>query len=119
LNVKHLVSTAAAFVLLFCGTAQAHTHLEGSTPADQATLASPPAEIELHFSEVTRLTALTIQKEGEKEPKSVDSLPKTASAHVKVPLAPLAPGKYSVNWRAVGGDNHVMSGKLSFTVAKN
>ena len=111
--MKRLLSAVA---MLFCfGAAQAHTHLQSSMPADQAVLASAPAEIMLHFSEASRLTSLSIQKEGGQEQK-IAALPKTASAAVKVPLTPLSPGKYTVNWRAVGGDNHVMSGKLQFTV---
>lgn len=103
-------------LLAFAGTVQAHTHLEMAMPADNAVLAAAPSELMLHFSEPTRLTALSVQKEGEKEGKAVSDLPKEASKALKVVLAPVSPGKYSVNWRAVGDDKHVMSGVLHFTV---
>lgn len=105
-----------AAMLAIAGVAQAHTHLESATPADNSVLASPPTQLMLHFFEPTRLTALTIQKEGEKEQKRVDTLPKELSDELTVPVAPLAPGKYVVSWRAVGDDNHLMSGTLHFTV---
>jgi methionine-rich copper-binding protein CopC len=111
--MKHLLSAA---VLMFAGVAQAHTHLEKAMPADNSVLASSPSQIMLHFSTATRLTALSIQKEGDKEAKSITALPKEPSAALSVPVAALAPGKYVVNWRVVGSDNHVMSGVLHFTV---
>jgi methionine-rich copper-binding protein CopC len=62
------------------------------------------------------VTALSIQKEGDKE-QAVKPLPTAASEQVSVPVSALSPGKYVVNWRVVGDDNHVMSGKLHFTVS--
>lgn len=114
--MKNRVVMMAAALLTFAGLAQAHTHLEKAMPADNSVLSSPPAQIMLHFSEATRLTALSVQKEGDKEAKNVSPLPKESSAALSVPIEPLAPGKYVVNWRVVGGDNHVMSGALHFTV---
>lgn len=113
--MKKLFSTLV-LVLAWTGMAQAHTHLEMAMPADKSVLAAPPANLMLHFSEATRLTALSLQKEGEKETKSVGPLPKEAAKAITVPLEPLSPGKYTVNWRVVGNDNHVMSGALHFTV---
>lgn len=114
--MKRLLGIVAAVLAFASGVAHAHTHLESSMPADKAVLEAAPAEIMLHFSEATRLTALTIQKDGEKEKTAISVLPKTASVALKVPLEPLSPGKYTVNWRALGGDNHVMSGDLHFTI---
>ena len=113
---KNRILTVAAVLALFAGVAQAHTHLEKAMPADNSVLASPPSELMLHFSEVSRLTALSIQKEGDKE-SPISALPKEPSKEVAVPLSSLAPGKYLVKWRAVGSDKHVMSGTLHFTVA--
>lgn len=115
--MKRLLSTATVSMLFLFGAAQAHTHLESSMPADQAVLTSVPTEIMLHFSEPTRVTALSIQKEGEKQQTAVSVLPKQASAAVSVPLEVGGPGKYKVMWRAIGADNHVMSGAVRFTVS--
>ena len=114
--MKRFLSTIAASILFSFSAAQAHTHLTASNPADGAVLASAPKELMLHFSEATRLTAVTIQKEGDKEPKAIASLPKAATEHVTLAVDQLAPGKYNVEWRAVGADNHVMKGQLHFTV---
>jgi len=105
----------SAFLIAYTAGASAHTHLKEAVPADGSTVSASPKHIMLTFSEPTRITALTLQKEGEAAQK-LAPLPTDASAHVMVPAPTLAPGKYTVNWRAVGTDNHVMSGKVEFTV---
>jgi len=96
--------------------ARAHTHLEKATPADNAVLAEAPQQLSLEFSKVARLTAVTLQREGDAQATKVTPLPKELAAKQTVSLQSLAPGKYLVNWRVVGEDNHVMAGKLHFTI---
>lgn len=67
--MKNLLLTTAVALLGVAGIAQAHTHLEKAMPADNAVLTAPPSMLMLHFSEATRLTALSVQKDGEKEQK--------------------------------------------------
>jgi methionine-rich copper-binding protein CopC len=109
-------SLVLASMLALASIAQAHTHLESATPADNSVLASPPQQIMLNFSEPTRLTALTLQKEGDEEPNRIEPLPSQSSDALRVPVPRLAPGKYVVKWRVIGDDNHVMSGSLHFTI---
>jgi methionine-rich copper-binding protein CopC len=107
---------AGAVLVGVAALAQAHTHLKDAVPAAGSTVKASPDHITLTFSEPARLTALTIQKEGGEEQK-IAALPADAAAKVSVPAPKLAPGKYTVNWRVVSGDNHIMSGKLHFTIA--
>lgn len=110
------LSTLAALALFASATlAQAHTHVKESQPADGSILKAPPESIVLRFSEATHVTSLTLQKEGEAEQK-LSALPAAAVDHVTVPVPKLGPGKYVVSWRGVGDDNHIMSGKLHFTI---
>src|SRR5262249_49527913 len=95
--------------------AQAHTHLKAAVPADGSTVQASPEHIVLTFSEPARLTALTLQREGEKEQK-LAPLPSVAAAQVTVPVPNLSAGRYVVTWRIVGADSHIMSGTLHFTV---
>lgn len=115
--MKRVLAMITSLLFSF-GAAQAHTHLKMSMPVDQAVLTAAPKEIMLHFSEATRLTALSIQKEGDKEETAVSALSKQSSADISVPVELAGPGKYQITWRAMGKDNHVMSGKLNFTVSK-
>jgi methionine-rich copper-binding protein CopC len=102
-------------LLALAAVAQAHTHLKSATPAEGSTVKAP-GQITLTFSQSAQVTALSIQKEGEAEQK-LSPLPAAAADHVTVPAPKLAPGKYTVNWRVVSDDKHVMSGKLHFTVS--
>lgn len=98
------------------GIAQAHTHLEGAVPAEGSTV-SAPERIVLKFSETARVTALTIEPQGATAQKLVP-LPSTAGREIAVPAPHLAPGKYTVHWRVLSEDGHVMSGALHFTVSE-
>ena len=115
------MKTLILSVVLFLGalpSALAHTHLEKTSPADGAILDSSPSELTFHFSEPTRLTATTVQKEGEKQPVALKSTANTPAKDVNLTFpSRTTPGKYVVSWRAVGADSHVMSGKFRFTIA--
>ncbi|HEY8506930.1 MAG TPA: copper resistance CopC family protein [Steroidobacteraceae bacterium] len=93
----------------------AHTHLKESSPANGAVIAKAPSSITLTFSEPTRLTALTVEEGGTE--RKLGPLPTEASARIEVPVAELAPGAYTLKWRAVGKDGHVMSGTIRFTIS--
>jgi methionine-rich copper-binding protein CopC len=103
-------------LITFAVTAGAHAHLQKSSPADNSVITTPPANLVLNFSEAARLTALSIQKGSEPEQK-LKSLPTTAAVQISVPLPQLTPGTYSVSWRVLSDDGHVMSGALHFTLA--
>jgi methionine-rich copper-binding protein CopC len=103
-------------LITFAVTAGAHAHLQKSSPADNSVITTPPANLVLNFSEAARLTALSIQKGSEPEQK-LKSLPTTAAVQISVALPQLTPGTYSVSWRVLSDDGHVMSGALHFTLA--
>ncbi len=97
-------------------TASAHAHLQKASPADGSVVATSPSRIVLNFSESARLTAASIQKDDEPR-QSLKPLPAAAARQIFVALPRLTPGSYSVTWRVVSGDGHVMSGTLRFTLA--
>jgi methionine-rich copper-binding protein CopC len=113
--VKRLTVLVTAMLLGATTLAQAHAHLKEAQPAEGSVLNSAPANIVLKFSQAARVTALTLQKDGGAEQK-LAPLPAEPSAEISVPAGKLAAGKYVVSYRVVGDDNHVMSGKLHFTI---
>jgi methionine-rich copper-binding protein CopC len=96
------------------GAAQAHAHLQGSTPRDGSTLDGAPASLVLQFSEPARLTALWIEKQGGEKKKLAP--PQDAQSEISITLPKLEPGEYLVTWRVQGNDGHVVPGKVRFTV---
>lgn len=107
-----MVSVAAVLVgqLAF-----AHAELTSSVPADGATLAAAPSEFVLRFTEPVRLTALAVQKMGGTK-QDLDPLPSAANNAFTVASPTLADGRYTLTWRALSEDTHVMTGELVFAV---
>lgn len=105
---------AAAALLALTTVAQAHTHLEEATPTDKSVVNTAPSNVVLKFSAAAKVTALTLHKDGEADQKLTAS-PDTAAAEVTAALPKLSPGNYSVDYRVVSADGHIMNGKLSFT----
>jgi methionine-rich copper-binding protein CopC len=107
----------AGALLLLVAVAHAHAHLTGAVPAD-GSIGKAPEHILLTFSEAARLTAMTLQREGE-EPRKLTPLPVEMSTRITVPLPKLLPGRYTLTWRVVSDDGHVVPGVLHFTVLES
>lgn len=101
--------------------AHAHAALQQSTPAANAVVASPDV-LDLVFNEtlVPRASRLKLlMQHGSStmpiEDFTTEIVNNGKTLRAKLPR-PLAPGVYTVEYRAVGGDNHPMTGNFSFTV---
>ena len=101
--------------------AHAHAALQQSTPAANAVVASP-SQIDLVFNEtlIPRASRLKLlMKHGSSTMPVVNFTTEIVNngktLRAKLPK-PLAAGAYRVEYRAVGGDNHPMTGSFSFTV---
>ena len=108
--------TGSVFFAL-AATAYAHAHLTAAVPADRSA-GKAPEQIVLTFSEAARLTALTLQREGE-EPHKLTPLPAEMATRITVPLPKLSTGRYTLSWRVVSEDGHVVPGALHFTVLES
>ena len=106
-----------AALLLLVAVAHAHAHLTAAVPAD-GSAGTAPEHIVLTFSEAARLTALSLQREGE-EPRKLTPLPVEMGTRITVPLPKLSPGRYTLSWRVVSDDGHVVPGALHFTVRES
>lgn len=110
---------AASAALLLAGTASAHAHLVKSTPAANATVASPKT-ISVTFNE--KLTPafskfeLVMPTMSNMAVAVKTSLSKDGLTITGTPQAPLMPGVYKINWHAASDDGHKMDGAVDFTV---
>ena len=114
--MKILSLLSGPVLVMFGVTASAHVHLQKSSPADNSVITASPSNLVLNFSEAARLTALSIQKDSEPA-RNLKPLPTAAAQQISLPLPQLTPGTYSVSWRVLSVDGHVMAGALHFTLA--
>jgi hypothetical protein len=106
-------------IVLWSGTAAAHTQLAASTPGDGQTVGTPPTQLELVFTDalVPEFVRVVVSGPGGGNP-GLNNLPKpeVADMTVRQPLpTPLTAGSYVVGYRVVASDGHPLSGQIRFT----
>ena len=108
-----LVSAAAAATPF-------HFGLVKSLPADKATVHHVP-EVKLWFTEAPEEGTVSINvvdAQGELVPTAdVAQDPENAAAFSAKLIGTLPAGAYSVRWRGMGDDGHVVRGELTFSIA--
>ena len=118
-------SISAAAMLLagvfMSATAMAHPRVLSSSPAANAAVAAP-TQIDVTFSEALLARgsrAELFMGHGRlwmKVPVAPAQLIADGRTLRTVPMAPLVPGNYRLQWRTVGSDSHPMSGEINFSV---
>ena len=108
----------AAALLLAAPSAFAHASLLSSSPADRAELGEAPTRIRLGFSEPVELLrstdAVVVDEAGRPVSAGGRTDPRDASV-VDIPLrAPLPPASYTVRYRIVSADAHIVDGSTTF-----
>ena len=113
-----LALTLAAASLGLTGQAFAHAYLLSSTPAANDMAMPPSIELRLKFSEGLELEFTKVKLTGADNvvvktgPAQLD--PKDNTLLIVPLMAPLADGKYKVDWQAVSTDGHKTKGTYSF-----
>ena len=117
-----LVVAGAAMAMLMClhvAPALAHSMLVKAEPPRRAVLAKTPAQVRLWFNEelegeYASLIVLDTEKHPvtEIKPQLAPDDPKS----IVLPLPELMPGKYSVKFRVLSVDGHVVESSFDFTV---
>lgn len=111
---------AIALLLGAAGAASAHAHLKTAVPAADSTVAAPPSELRLGFTEGVNLgfTGVSVMgPAGAPVSTGAASLAPGDDKVLVVPVSgPLAPGAYKVRWHALATDGHKTDGSYGFTV---
>ena len=113
-------------------TVDAHSLLVSSSPKNGETLGLSPTEIVMEFKSPAKLIKVVLTKPSDKQEKSLlgrlfgadnsesvslgTSFLMTIDKHQVIPLPPLEQGHYSLAWRAMGEDGHVIKGELTFNI---
>lgn len=110
----------AAMTLMHANQVLAHASLVKAEPARRAVLSTPPARIHLWFNEEIEpaYAALSVLNEDKKSitdnKVEVDSKdPKS----VVLELPDMQPGRYTVKFRVLSVDGHVVDSEYNFTVS--
>ena len=113
--VFSLVALSLPIVAL--SPAIAHTAVRETSITDNATLAASPASFTVTFSAAARLANVTLTNAAGREMALNYIPPRAAAASFAIPLPALPPGAYTISWRTMANDGHVMPGAIHFTVA--
>jgi methionine-rich copper-binding protein CopC len=99
--------------------ARAHAHLQGSTPAANASLTEAPRTLELTFTEPLepRFSGVTVQdQQGRVIPLPAAQPNAGSPKELRWALPALPAGVYAVSWRATCIDTHRSEGRFVFTI---
>jgi methionine-rich copper-binding protein CopC len=99
--------------------AVAHAVLVRSSPASRAALLQPPDRVSLWFSERLEpaYSALSVWDARGAQVDLRDAAPDPADRRrLGVSLPPLGPGQYTVRYRVLSVDGHVVEGRFAFSV---
>ena len=108
-------------MMLGTGVSGAHNALESSTPADGSTLTQAPTSIALNFKSAVPLesaTATLIAPTGARTEVTGLTLG-DADTQVLVPTIGMTTGAWSLRWRLVSPDGHVITDTVDFTIAQS
>lgn len=112
--MKQLLSIA--MIGIWTSGALAHSPLEATTPANEATVAQLPSEIVMNFKGDIRLTRVGMtHADHPSVDLDLDSFDGFISSYA-IPVQSLGTGLYVIEWRGLGTDGHTMNGSFSFTV---
>jgi len=107
---------AGCLILGMFGVAHAHAHLLQAMPAEGSVLTHSPASFAFKFNEAATLTALSLQKAGEPEQRlPIPDSKATTQISVAAPM--LGPGSYTLTYRVLSDDHHIVSGHIQFKVS--
>jgi methionine-rich copper-binding protein CopC len=109
----------SVLVLVFPASSWAHAYLVKSSPARRAVLSNPPSRVVLWFNE--RLEAQFSQlsvwnREGGQVDSGDTQVGPEDLKKLSVGIPPLPAGAYSVKFRVLSVDGHIVEGELPFSV---
>jgi methionine-rich copper-binding protein CopC len=113
--LKRLLITLLLLMLLPT-TAFAHSGLKSSTPNDKEMITKPINEIVMEFNtNIEKLSTFTLlDKNGQKI--NIDNMAVEGEKLTGTFKDPLPNGDYTVNWKIIGEDGHVIERSFTFIV---
>lgn len=123
LEVKRVAAFVALLIVLSLlfqvNSVMAHAALVKSDPPRRATLSSPPKQIQLWFNEKIEGSYASVTVQDSKKNSITDDSPKTVADDPKsivLNLPQLESGRYTVHFRVMSVDGHVIESSFDFSV---
>lgn len=117
--IRHIVAMAALAVLVSPEATLAHSLLVRSQPERRAMVTRPPEEVRLWFSERIEpaYARLSVWDAGGKQVDAGDAAVDPADATTLAVRTPaLRAGRYTVRYRVLSVDGHIVESSFDFTV---
>jgi methionine-rich copper-binding protein CopC len=111
--------SALALLLAAAATAHAHAFLDHANPLVGSTVATPPRELVLWFTETLEPAFSTVEvrnAQGVAVQSGKAQLDRNDGTQLRVPLKALPGGTYQVIWRVLSVDTHRTQGSFTFRV---
>jgi methionine-rich copper-binding protein CopC len=120
MNVRRLATAlllSGVAVIVTATPAFAHAELIASDPAQNASIAAPPQQVQLTFNEPVSLAENPVTITGPDGASWTIGQPSIAGAVITVPVQPSGPaGAYTLAYRVVSGDGDAIDGTVPFTL---
>ncbi|HEY7230623.1 MAG TPA: copper homeostasis periplasmic binding protein CopC [Pseudolabrys sp.] len=117
--IRQAIAAAIAGLMVMPVAVLAHAQLDHASPRVGSTVAQPPKEVSIWFTEALEPKFSTIEvrdAQGSAVHAGPAVLARDNSAQLRVPLRPLKPGTYKVMWRVLSVDTHRTEGAFTFRV---
>ncbi|WP_347988322.1 copper resistance CopC family protein [Methylomonas sp. AM2-LC] len=120
LTIKKIIKPVIILCMLFTPiAAMAHAILVKSQPAKDEVLAQAPKQIDLWFNDAVRgeyKALAVIDSNGKRVDNHDVEQSITDGSNIHATVQSLIPGVYTVRYRVVSEDTHIVTGKFDFTV---
>jgi methionine-rich copper-binding protein CopC len=119
MNTNFARGIVAASALMLAQLALAHAHPKHQTPAAGATVSGAPHEVSIEFDdglEAAFSSIVVTDAQGKPVTDGNSTVDAGNKKLMKIALADLPPGTYTVVWTAVATDGHRTKGHYAFTV---
>jgi len=115
-------SVALVLYMALASHAYAHAQLIKAEPAQRASIANAPTRVALWFDEEIEgdyASLAVVDDSGKPVTEAKPAIPSDDPKAVVLALPALAPGKYTVKYRVLSVDGHVVQDSYDFTVQGN
>lgn len=109
------------FFTAFPASVLAHAIMVKSSPEKDSTIDRSPAQVDIWFNEKVRSahkSLAVISSAGQRVDNKDIQQEALDPSHIYTSIPDLPPDTYTVRYRVISADTHVVSGKFSFTIGK-